>query len=814
MKKDEMDINFNDAGKGRKRLTRRTMLQGCLAIAGGGMLQRVAGAAEPSEDTQSPERLLLWYAEPASKWIEALPLGNGRLGAMVFGGTTQERIGLNEDTLWSGGPYDPAINVPAETLEEIRHLVFTEQREKAQEKADKEMLGIPRTQASYQTVGELRLDFAPLPDAESYRRELDLDTAIATVNFNSSGVRYTREVFASPVENVIVVRLTANRPGSISLDVSYKTPQNAQVEASGLDCLRLRGHNGPIRSVGQGGTWENNGNTILVPGALKFESRVCAIHEGGEVTSSASALTIRKAETVTLLVAAATSYRSYNDVSGDPKALCAQALERARSRSYAQLRSDHVAEHQRIFHRVSLTLGKGLASELPTDQRLKSFRLEGDPGLAALYFQFGRYLLISSSRKGGQPANLQGMWNQDLTAPWGGKYTININTEMNYWPSYSTNMAECDEPLLSMVQDLAITGARTAQKIYRAKGWVCHHNTDLWRATAPIDGAFWGLWPTGGVWLCNQLYERYTFTLDKAHLTKLYPIMKGSARFFLETLVEDPKTGWLVTCPSVSPEHERTPGVTISAGPTMDMQLLHELFGNCIEAAHVLGIDSAEAEEWAKARKRLAPMQVGKHDQLQEWLEDIDATTPETAHRHMSPLYGLFPGNQITAADPKLMAGARKLMEMRTDSSGFGWGQAWRSGLWARLGDGNRAAQLLQALIREWTESNMFDKPVQQLDGNFGGTSAITEMILQSHAGEVHLLPALPAAWPEGSVSGLLARGGFQVSIGWKNAKLHHATIRSSRDSICTLRYGDIRRELTLKNGMSVHVNPELDTRN
>jgi alpha-L-fucosidase 2 len=788
------------------------MLQGCLAIAGGGILGQVGGAAGRDEDTQGPGQLLLWYTEPASKWIEALPLGNGRLGAMVFGGTTQERIGLNEDTLWSGGPYDPAIDVPPENLEEIRHLVFVEQREKAQEKADKEMLGIPRTQASYQTVGELRLDFAPLPNTESYRRELDLDTAIATVSFNSSGVRYTREVFASPVENVIVVRLTADRPESISLDVSYTTPQQAHVEAS-VECLRLVGSNGPIRSVGQGGTWENNGNTILVPGALKFESRVYAMHEGGVVTSSTSALTIDKATTATLLIAVATSYRSYNDVSGDPAALCSQTLERARTRTFAKLRSDHIAEHQRIFHRLSLTLGKDLASNLPMDQRLKNFRLEGDPALAALYFQFGRYLLISSSRKGGQPANLQGMWNQDLTAPWGGKYTININTEMNYWPSYSTNLAECDEPLLSMVQDLAVTGAVTAQKMYRAKGWVCHHNTDLWRATAPIDGAFWGLWPTGGVWLCNQLYERYAFTLDEVYLTKLYPIMKGSARFFLETLVEDPKTGWLVTCPSVSPEHERTPGVTISAGPTMDMQLLHELFGNCIEAAHVFGIDSVEAKQWANARNKLAPMQIGKQGQLQEWLEDIDATVPETAHRHMSPLYGLFPGNQITTADPKLMAGARKLMEMRTDSSGFGWGQAWRSGLWARLGDGNRAAQILQTLIRDWTESNMFDKPVQQLDGNFGGTSAITEMILQSHAGEVHLLPALPAAWPEGSVSGLLARGGFQVSIGWKNAKLHHARIRSSRDSICALRYGDIRRDLPLKNGMSVHVDAELNTR-
>lgn len=771
-----------------------------------GSMLPTAAFIEPEErDSIADSELLLWYRQPAKQWIDGMPLGNGRLGAMVFGGTTLERIGLNEDTLWSGGPYDPAVNVPPATLNEIRQLVFEDKRKEAQSLADRTMEGVPHNQASYQTVGELRLQFPSIGEVSEYRRQLDLRTAIATVTYSAMGVRHTREVFATPIANVIVVRLSADAPGRITFDATFETPQKAQTFSVGQDGLRLIGQNGPMEKDGQ----------LLHPAELRFEGRMLAKVTGGRVATSEDKLSVMGADSVVLLIAAATSYRSYRDVSGDPAALCDHVLQQAAVQSYVRLRREHIAAHRRIFGRVHLILGKGAESHgalsrQPTDERLRAFTLESDPAFASLYFQFGRYLLLSCSRKGGQPANLQGMWNQDLVAAWGGKYTLNINTEMNYWPTYATNMAECDEPLLDMVEDLTVTGARTAQMMYRASGWVCHHNTDLWRATAPIDGAFWGLWPMGGAWLCNQLFERYAFTLDRSHLKRLYPMMKGAARFFLDTLVTDPKTGRLVTCPSMSPEHERTHGITISAGPTMDMQILHQLFGNCMEAARSLGVDHAETSQWERTREHLAPMQIGKEGQLQEWLEDIDSSVPELNHRHMSPLYGLFPGAAIAPREPRLMASARKLMEMRGDTNGMGWALAWRVNLWARLGDGERAGAVLQELIGRRTESNLFDRPSVQLDGNFGGTSGITEMLLQSHTGEIHLLPALPSAWSQGSASGLLARGGLEIAMQWKSGQLQKATVKALSGAHCTVRYKDHTHSARIPAGKTIRLGPEM----
>lgn len=708
----------------------------------------------------------LWYRQPAVEWVEALPVGSGKLGAMVFGGVASERLQLNEDTLWAGGPYEPINPEARAALPEVRRLIEAGEYAKAEALADAKFLARPKHQMSYQTIGDLRLDFPGLfQPASDYLRDLDLDGAVATTRFRMGDVLHRREVIASAPDGVIAVRLSANRRRAVTVELGFVSPLNSQSVVEG-DTLVLSGVNDSQQGV---------------PARLSFECRVEVRAEGGRITVGEGKLRVEEADEVVLLIAAATSFRRYDDVSGDPAAQNRTTLALLRGRSWADILARHQGDYRALFRRVTLDLGRTSAALQPTDERIKRSPTTDDPSLAALYFQYGRYLLIACSRPGSQPANLQGIWNDKLSAPWGGKYTININTEMNYWPAEPTALPELVEPLIGLVADIAETGERMAQAVYGARGWVAHHNTDLWRATGPIDGAKYGVWPTGGAWLCKHVWDHYDYGRDRRYLARVYPLMKGAARFFLDTLVVDPASGMLVTSPSISPENEHGRGAALAAGPAMDQAILRDLFDNCLKAEAILGPDDAFVAELKAARARLAPYKIGKQGQVQEWLEDWDAEAPDLQHRHVSHLYGLFPSDQITIdRTPALAAAARISLQTRGDLS-TGWAIAWRLNLWARLGEGDHAHQILKLLLGpERTYPNMFDAhPPFQIDGNFGGTSGMTEMILQSRNDEIHLLPALPSAWPSGRMSGLRARGAVGVDIRWRGGQLEEAIVRA-----------------------------------
>jgi len=774
------------------------------------------------------EPLILWYDKPAEQWVEALPIGNGRLGAMIFGQTGHERLQFNECTLWVGQPRDYTHPGAAQHLPVIRRLLFEGKQREAEKLALEHFMSVPLRQMAYQPFGDVLLEFPGHDQVADYRRELDLDQAVAKVSYRTAGVRFTREVLASFPDKTIAIRLTADRPGRLNFTAALASPhQQAAVESSGPAEIVLRGR------MPTSYTMPRSSGEVKIEHPLSFESRLQARAEGGKVESREGRIAVSGAAAVPLVLVAATSFRNYQDVGGDPAARCAEALKALDAKTWPTLRQAHVADYRRLFRRVALDVGRSPKADLPTDQRIKRAAEGDDPSLAALYFQFGRYLLIASSRPGGQPANLQGIWNESLQPPWEGKWTVNINTEMNYWPAEVCNLAECVAPLVDMLQDVATTGRRTAQVHYNCRGWVLHHNTDLWRGTAPINNSNHGIWPTGGAWLCQHLWWHYQYSGDREFLARrAYPIMKEAAVFFADSLIEDPRSPkkWLISTPSNSPEQGG-----LVAGPTMDHQIIRNLFANVIEASQVLALDEELRARLVDLRARIAPNQIGRNGQLQEWLEDKD--NPKNTHRHMSHLWGLHPGDEITLrGTPELAAAARRSLEFRGDG-GTGWSKAWKISLWARLGDGDHAHKMLVELIAKSTLPNLFDTcPPFQIDGNFGGTAGMAEMLFQSHEREtaeggrrkaekgrgeaqgldgyvLRLRPALPAAWPTGSGRGLRARGAFDLDIAWRDGRLTRAVIRSGQGSACKVCYGDRMTWLRPAVGERVVLDAELQAK-
>ena len=777
-------------------LTRRGMVKGSMVGAGLAVAPRIAADASPSSPSD-PQRL--WYRRPAADWNEALPIGNGRIGAMVFGGVASERLQLNEDTIWAGGPHD-AVNPKAkDALPRVRELVFAERYTEAEALANEALMGVPVRQMAYQTMGDLRIEWPSLPGIPTgYERELDLDRAVASTRFILDGVRHEREMLASPVDQVIAIRMRTDRRGEISCDLALTSPQrDVRVEQDGPTGLLMTARNTEMDGI---------------DGVLSLATRLEARVSGGRVAFDNGTLQVRQADEVVLLLSMATNYITIGDLSADPDALTAAALAAVAGRGFDDIAEPAIAEHRRLFRRVSLDLGRTPAANRPTDERIATHAESDDPALPALYFDYGRYLLICSSRPGSQPANLQGIWNEFIDPPWGSKYTININTEMNYWPAEVANLPECVEPLMSMVEELAVSGAQVARDMYGARGWVAHHNTNLWRGAAPVDGAQWGLWPTGGAWLCTHLWEHWNYSRKEAVLRRIFPVLRGSAQFFLDTLVQDPRTGFMVTNPSISPENRHPKGAAICAGPAMDNQILRDLFAQAAATCDLLGKDPSFAAECRAMSARLPPHRIGAQGHLQEWQFDWDGDAPEPDHRHVSHLYALFPSDQIDVEDtPELAAAVRRSLDLRGDES-TGWATAWRINLWARLRDAPRAHRILTFLLGPGrTYPNMLDAhPPFQIDGNFGGTRGICEMLVQCHGDEIRLLPALPSAWPTGSVRGLRLPGALGLDLAWQGGQLIEARLASAIEQDRVIVLHGRRAELSFHEGQSRTITPAL----
>lgn len=731
-------------------------------------------------------------------------MGNGLVGAMVFGGVPEERIALNESSFWSGRPHDYNDTNALAYFPQIRDLVFAGKYQDAEKMANSHFWGSPKAQEAYQPVGDLLLSFGSTNFTE-YRRELDLETGVAKVSYRSGDAVITREAFVSWPDRVLVVRVSADQPGRVSFGVQFRGPY-LETSAAGSNRLVMDGAwKGPFPAPATGMA----GLIARTKGpGLRYEAALVARLEGGRSIADGSTLTITNANAVTLVLALATSFVNYQDISGDPAARCQRILDAAAGKDFPTLLRRHVDDFRGLMGRVHLKVGDEAMNQKPTDERLNAVRAGGsDPNLEALVFQFGRYLLASSSREGGQAANLQGIWNEEILPPWGSKYTLNINAEMNYWPAEVCNLSECAQPLFAQIKDLSASGAETARLYYGCGGWVAHHNTDLWLGTAPVDAARYGMWPVGGAWLCQHLWEHYAFTGDTNFLREYYPAMKGAAQFLLEVMTEEPRHHWLVTPFSMSPEHGYYDGegklCYLSPSPTLDVGLIRELFPHCIEAGRILGVDAEFCGKLQTALTRIPPYRIGKAGFVEEWIEDWQ---PGPEGHNVSPNFPFFPGNSITLrANPEFATAYAKWMEEHAPDGGFRL--AWGIAMWARLERGDKAGSIIETYIKNGPAANLHNTRNNQSDASFGFTAAVAETLVQSHAGEICLLPALPPEWPNGSVQGLRARGDLEVAMTWRNAKLVDASIRSLNGGSTKLRCGSVTREVKLSKGETYHWN-------
>lgn len=740
-----------------------------------------------------------WFATPAAKWDEAIPVGNGRLGAMVFGTVREERIQLNENTLYSGGPYSTVKRGGSKYLSEIQKLVFEGKNFEAHDLFGRHLMGYPVEQQKYQSFANLHLEFGHSNTPTAYERSLDLETGIASVRYTVDGVTYHREVFASAPDQAVIVRLTADRPASINLKGTLRGVRNQTHSNYGTDYFQMD----PTGTTGLKLTGKST-DYLGISGKLRYEGQLATTVEGGKVSNTRGVLSIENANSATLVFVAATNFVNYKNVSGDPSQRVASALKKLEGKSFEAVRSAAIDDHKGFFNRATLKMPSTINSGRPLNERKVMVQTAPDPTLAALVYNFGRYVLIASSRPGNQPANLQGLWNDDQNPWWDSKYTTNINTQMNYWPAEAGNLSELTEPLFKLISEVSDQGAQVAKEHYGAKGWVFHQNTDLWRVAAPMDGPSWGTFTVGGAWLCTHLWEHYLYTKDKAFLRKNLPLIEGSLVFFLDFLVKHPNGKWLVTNPSTSPENfpdgsgnkpffdqvtgATLQGTTICAGSSIDMQILYDLFGYYIQATVELGIKSPLVNRVSEARKQLVPPQIGASGALQEWADDW--TSLEENHRHFSHLYGLYPGRALwDQRTPELIESYKKVLEERGDE-GAGWSRAWKMALWARLFDGNRANKILKGYLKDQSCAQLFAicGKAMQVDGTLGATAGISEMLVQSHQGYIDLLPALPDEWDSGQFKGVRVRGGFELDLTWEAGKVTSITLKSLAGEPCRIR--------------------------